>query len=184
MKSDSIRKTVGSIAAFAVFAVLPLLMGEGHLSLVNEMVILALAACSLNLMLGFAGMVSFGPAGIYAVGAYTTALILIYTEIPFGVALIAGPIMAGLVAIVVGWFCVRLTQVYFSLLTLAFSQIIHTIIFGWYGFTKGDDGIVEIPVPEFLLPITNYYYFSLVAVAICDSISTVPTLPRRTQPPS
>ncbi len=160
-------KAVGLFAAFAFFAVLPLFIGEGYISLVNEMLILAVAASGLNLMMGYAGMVSFGPAGIYAVGAYTTALILIYTEIPFGLALIAGPVMAGIISVVVGWFCVRLTHVYFSLLTLAFSQIIHTIIFGWYGFTHGDDGIVDIPVPEFLSSITNYYYFSLIIVCIC-----------------
>lgn len=153
-------------ATITLFAILPLLLGDGTLSLVNEMLILGVAACGLNLMLGYAGMVSFGPAGLYVVGAYTTALILIYTRIPFGIALVAGPIMAGLVSIVVGWFCVRLTHVYFSLLTLAFSEIIHTIIFGWYSFTKGDDGIVEIPVPAILAPITNYYYFSLVIVCL------------------
>jgi branched-chain amino acid transport system permease protein len=100
------------------------------------------------------------------VGAYTTALILFYTGIPFGLALVAGPIVAGLVSVVVGWFCVRLTHVYFSLLTLAFSQIIYTIIFEWYGFTKGDDGIVDIRVPAFLDSIPAYYYFTLVVVCV------------------
>lgn len=166
-KNGNTGKTVGIVAALALFAVLPLFMGEGSVSLVNEMLILALAACGLNLMLGYAGMVSFGPAGLYAVGAYTTALLLVYTKIPFGLTLIAGPVMAGIASVIVGWFCVRLTHVYFSLLTLAFSQIIHTIIFGWYGFTKGDDGIVEIPIPGFLESITNYYYFSLIIVFIC-----------------
>ena len=166
-KRENSRIIAGLIVSFGVFAILPLFIGEGYVSFVNEMLILALAACALNLMLGFTGMVSFGPAGLYAVGAYTTALLLIYTKIPFGLTLIAGPVMAGLVSIVVGWFCVRLTQVYFALLTLAFSQIIHTIIFEWYGFTRGDDGIVEIPVPAFFHSITNYYYFSLVAVTIC-----------------
>ena len=162
------RLTLPVVAAcFAAFALLPAFIGDGYVSLVNEILILALAASALNLMLGFAGMVSFGPAGLYAVGAYTTALLLVRTEVPFGVALLAGPAVAGVVSILVGWFCVRLTQVYFSLLTLAFSQIIHTIIFEWYGFTKGDDGIVEIPIPKLLSSITSYYYFSLVAVALC-----------------
>ena len=159
--------TIGLIAALAFFAVLPLFIGLGSVSLVNEMLILAVAACGLNLILGYTGMVSFGPAGLYAVGAYTTALLLVYTKIPFGLTLIAGPLMAGIASVIVGWFCVRLTRVYFSLLTLAFSQIIHTIIFEWYGFTGGDDGIVEIPVPEFLESITNYYYFSLIIVVVC-----------------
>jgi branched-chain amino acid transport system permease protein len=159
-------KRIGIAAAVALLALLPLFVGPGDLSLVNEMLILGVAASGLNLMMGYAGMVSFGPSGLYAVGAYTTALLLFYTGVPFGIALVAGPFMAGLVSVVVGWFCVRLTHVYFSLLTLAFSQIIHTIIFGWYGFTKGDDGIVDIRVPAFLDSIPSYYYFSLIIVCI------------------
>lgn len=166
-KRENAGRIGGLIAAIALFAALPLFIGSGWLSLVNEMLIMAVAACGLNLMLGYAGMVSFGPAGLYAVGAYTTALLLVYTEVPFGLTLIAGPLMACIASVIVGWFCVRLTHVYFSLLTLAFSQIIHTIIFEWYGFTRGDDGIVEIPVPGFLHSITSYYYFSLIIVVVC-----------------
>ena len=134
------------------------------------MLILALAACGLNLMMGYAGMVSFGPAGFYALGAYTTALILVNTEISFILAFTAGPLFAALAAVIIGWFCVRLTQVYFALLTLAFSQIIHTIILGWYSFTRGDNGIVDIPIPEVLKPIPHYYYFSLLIVVLCIAL--------------
>ncbi|MEJ2587337.1 MAG: branched-chain amino acid ABC transporter permease [Deltaproteobacteria bacterium] len=153
-------------AVLFIFLILPLFVPVGWLSLVNEMIILAVAACGLNLMLGYAGMVSFGPAGLYAVGAYTTGLILYYTQIPFGLAFIAGPVAAGIASIIIGWFCVRLTHVYFALLTLAFAQIIHTIVFEWYSFTKGDDGIVGIPIPKFLESIPSYYYFSLIVVCI------------------
>jgi len=155
------------IVVLAILAALPLVLTKGWLSLVTEMMILALAAGGLNLILGYAGMVSFGPAGLYAVGAYATALILVYTSLPFGLAFIAGPFVAAGAAVLIGWFCVRLTQVYFALLTLAFAQIIHTIIFEWYDFTKGDNGIVDIPLPELLKPIPHYYYFSLIVVALC-----------------
>ena len=155
------------IVVLAILAALPLVLTKGWLSLVTEMLILALAAGGLNLILGYAGMVSFGPAGLYAVGAYATALILVYTSWPFGLAFIAGPFVAAGAAVLIGWFCVRLTQVYFALLTLAFAQIIHTIIFEWYDFTKGDNGIVDIPLPELLKPIPHYYYFSLIVVALC-----------------
>jgi branched-chain amino acid transport system permease protein len=164
----------GGIKTFGLAAVvllplffLPILLPTGWLSLATEMVILAVAACGLNLMLGYAGMVSFGPAGLYAVGAYSTALILYYTKVPFGLAFIAGPIAAALASAVIGWFCVRLTQVYFALLTLAFSQIIHTIVFEWYAFTRGDDGIVDIKIPALLNTIPAYYYFSLAVACAC-----------------
>ncbi|MCG6909267.1 MAG: branched-chain amino acid ABC transporter permease [Deltaproteobacteria bacterium] len=166
-KSQAVKsKPIAIGMAFALLAILPQILGPGDLSLVNEMLILGVAASGLNLMMGYAGMVSFGPAGLYVVGAYTMALLLFYTELPFGIALVAAPVIAGIVSLVVGWFCVRLTHVYFSLLTLAFSQIIHTIIFEWYGFTKGDDGIVDIRVPGFIDSITNYYYFTLIIAGI------------------
>lgn len=163
-------KAVGILAVLAGFFILPLFLSAGWLSLVNEMLILALAANGLNLMLGYAGMVSFGPAGFYAVGAYATALILTNTKLPFALAFVAGPIVAALAAIPIGWFCVRLTHVYFALLTLAFAQIIHTIIFEWYDFTKGDNGIVDIPLPEMLRSIPHYYYFSLIVVSLCIAL--------------
>lgn len=155
------------IAALTFFAILPLFFSLGWISLINEMLILGIAACGLNLMLGYAGMVSFGPAGLYALGAYTTALLLVYAKTPFIFAFIAGPVMAGIGSVIVGWFCVRLTHTYFALLTLAFSQVIHTIIFEWYDFTRGDNGIVGIPVPKLLVSITNYYYFSLIIGCAC-----------------
>lgn len=166
-KMDWSGKAVGVIVLLAGFLALPLFLPVGWLSLVTEMLILALAAGGLNLMLGYAGMVSFGPAGFYAVGAYATALILTNTKLPFVLAFAAGPVIAALTAIPIGWFCVRLTHVYFALLTLAFAQIIHTIIFEWYDFTKGDNGIVDIPLPEILRSIPHYYYFSLIIVVFC-----------------
>jgi len=161
------KSMFGLIAVMVGFLILPGFLSEGWISLVNEMLILALAACGLNLMLGYAGMVSFGPAGFYAVGAYATALILIDTNLPFALAFAAGPLVAAASAVLIGWFCVRLTQVYFALLTLAFAQIIHTIIFEWYAFTRGDNGIVDIPIPQMLKSITHYYYFSFFIIILC-----------------
>ncbi len=147
--------------------VLPLILPQSWVSLANEMLIMALAGCALNLMLGYTGMVSFGPAGLYAVGAYTTAILLTRYHSPFALAVIAAPLLAGIVGAVVGWFCVRRSAVYFALLTLAFAQIIWTIIFEWYDFTGGDNGIVSIPIPEFFFTISHCYYFTLIIVGVC-----------------
>ena len=147
--------------------ILPFILSESWTSIATEIIIMSLAACALNFMLGYAGMVSFGPAGLYAVGAYTTALFMTKTSAPFLLTVIAGPVLAGAVGLVVGWFCVRRSAVYFALLTLAFAQIIWTIIFEWYDFTGGDNGIVGLPTPDILFPIKNSYYFSLVIVVVC-----------------
>ena len=155
------------LLASAVLSLLPLFIPHSWISLVNEMLIMALAGCALNLMLGYGGMVSFGPAGLYAVGSYTTAILLTRYGAPFAVAVLMAPVMAAAVGTVVGWFCVRRSAVYFALLTLAFAQIIWTVIFEWYDFTGGDNGMVSIPIPDFVLSITRSYYFSLVIVLIC-----------------
>jgi branched-chain amino acid transport system permease protein len=151
----------------AVLFLLPLFIPDSWVSLANEMLIMALAGCALNLMLGYGGMVSFGPAGLYAVGAYTTAILLARYGAPFPLAVLMAPVMAAAVGAVVGWFCVRRSAVYFALLTLAFAQIIWTVIFEWYDFTGGDNGIVSIPIPDAVLSITRSYYFSLGVVLVC-----------------
>jgi branched-chain amino acid transport system permease protein len=151
----------------AVLVVLPIFISKGSVSLVIEMMIMAVAACGLNIIMGYTGMVSFGPAGLYAVGAYTTALLLVRADLPFGLAFVAGPVGAAVVGVVMGWFCVRRTFVYFALLTLAFSQIIYAILFQWYGFTGGDNGIVGIRIPAFLEPLRHYYYFTLIIMVLC-----------------
>ena len=150
-----------------VLLIVPFVFSRSMVSLINEMLIMALAGCALNLMLGYGGMVSFGPAGLYAVGAYATAILLTKYGAPFFVAVLAAPVIAALVGAIVGWFCVRRSAVYFALLTLAFAQIIWTIIFEWYDFTNGDNGIVSIPIPEVLYVGSNIYYFSLAIVAVC-----------------
>jgi branched-chain amino acid transport system permease protein len=155
------------LAFFVLLLILPFVLQESWVSLANEMLIMALAGCALNIMLGYTGMVSFGPAGLYAVGAYATAILLTRYHSSFIIALIGAPILAGIAGAIVGWFCVRRSATYFALLTLAFSQIIWTIIFEWYDFTGGDNGIVSIPIPEFFFTISHCYYFTLAVVGAC-----------------
>jgi len=152
---------------FTILVALPLCLRGGWISLVTEMLILSLSACSVNLLMGYTGMISFGSAGLYAVGAYTTAILLTRYNIPFAFALVSGPVIALIISYIVGWFCVRRTATYFALLTLAFGQLLHTIMFEWYGFTGGDDGIVGIELPQFLSSPTNCYYFILAIVLAC-----------------
>jgi branched-chain amino acid transport system permease protein len=132
----------------------------------TEMVIMALFATSLNLILGFGGMVSFGHAAFFGVGAYTVALLMKKAGINLFVALVAAPCLAAVAAAIIGWFCVRLIGLYFAILTLAFGELLYMIAFQWYTFTGGDDGIHGIPKPEFLDP-TNYYLMCLIIFLIC-----------------
>ncbi len=166
------KKYVWGIIAIAVLVILPFILitlgkkGEYWIWVITEMIIMALFAASLNLILGFGGMVSFGHSAFYGMGAYTMALLIKKAGIPFFLALAAAPVMAGAAAAIIGWFCVRRIGLYFSILTLAFSQLLYMIAFQWYTFTGGDDGIHGIHRPEFFGPVT-YYLFCLVILILC-----------------
>lgn len=136
----------------------------------NAALIAVLFAVSLNLIMGFGGMVSFGHAAYYALAAYTSALLFKFELATLPLALVAGPVVALLGAVVFGFLCVRAGGAYFLMLTLAFAQLVHAIVHQWYTLTGGDDGIFGL-LPEGALgtPLM-YYYFSLIVVVVCISI--------------
>src|ERR1700682_4982676 len=111
--------------------------------------VLALWSVSYNLMLGYTGMVSFAHAAYYGIGAYTVALL--YQDLHWSVlpGLVLSPLVAGLVGLVTGFISLRAVRLYFSLLTLAISQVCFVIAFEWYSFTGGDNGIHWISPPHF-----------------------------------
>ena len=114
------------------------------LSVLVEMLIAALFACALHLIMGPGGMISFGHAAWFGLGAYGSALALKTLAAPMPVALLAAPALAGLVAALFGWFVVRLSGVYLAMLTLAFAQIIWAIASQATWLTGGDDGILGV----------------------------------------
>jgi ABC-type branched-subunit amino acid transport system ATPase component/ABC-type branched-subunit amino acid transport system permease subunit len=128
--------------------------------------VLALWAISYNLMLGYTGMVSFAHAAYYGVGAYTVALIFKRYHLPVLVGLGAAPFAAAAVGLVTGLVAQRAVRLYFSLLTLAISQLLFSIVFSWYDFTGGDNGI-SITLPDQLSDYTTLYYFTAAVVGIC-----------------
>ncbi|RLB24101.1 MAG: branched-chain amino acid ABC transporter permease, partial [Deltaproteobacteria bacterium] len=103
----------------------------------------------------------------YGVGAYTFALILTKTTMPMWVGFVAGPIAAAFVGLLIGWFCVRLSRLYFGMLQISLGSLIWAIAFRWYGLTGGDDGIHGIPMPSILSSLNCSYYFILIVLAIC-----------------
>lgn len=157
---------LGPVLALVFLIFLPLFIGESWVSLMVEMMALAIFATSLNILIGYGGMVSFGHAAYYGIGAYTYALLLTRAGAPFLLAMVAAPILSALGALIIGWFCVRLSHIYFSMLTLAFGQIVFAVALQWYGFTRGDNGITEIPFPPLLQSTQRFYYFALVVLAL------------------
>ncbi len=147
--------------------VYPLLVSRYYIALSTEVVILALLATSYNLIFGYAGMVSFGHAAFFGLGAYAMALLTKTYGSPMLVGLLAAPVVAAAFAFVIGWFCMRTIRLYFSLLSLAFAQLLWVIVFQWYTFTGGSDGIQGVPRPEFLASYASYYYFTLAVMILC-----------------
>lgn len=154
-----------TLAVLALLAAVPLVAGEYALIVLTEVVILALVAASLHLLVGFGGLVSFGHAAYFGLGAYGAALLVTHLAAPMPLALLGAPVLAGAGALLAGWFCVRRSGLYFAMLTLAFAQIAWSVTFQWYGFTGGDNGILGVWPPEWASAKAVFYEMTLVLVA-------------------
>ena len=157
---------VALLAIGAALAAAPLALPPFFLQLLTEIAIAGLFATAFNLLMGYGGMVSFGHAAYFALGAYASALLVKKAGLPMLLALPAAPVVAALGALVFGVFIVRLTATYFAMLSLAFGQIVFTVIFKWKSLTGGDDGILGLWPPEWLKSPAAYYYFTVTVVAL------------------
>jgi branched-chain amino acid transport system permease protein len=132
------------VAALAVLAALPLVAGAYALSLAIEIACLTLFAASLHFMMGPGGIVSFGHAAFFGLGAYAAALASKWFAAPMAIGLFASPLLAGLLGAAFGALVVRLSGVYLAMLTLAFAQIVWATSFQWVELTGGDNGILGV----------------------------------------
>ena len=133
-------------APLLLLLLVPLFAGRFYQYLLTQIFIASLMAIAFNLLLGTTGLLSFGQAAFFGVGAYTVGLLLTKGGFATLPALLLAPVVAGAAAGVIGFFCVRLSGVHFAMLTLAFGQLIFTVAYKWYGLTGGDNGIQGIPV--------------------------------------
>jgi len=160
--------------AFVLLVLFPLFAHNYHIYLMTEILIYGLLGMSFNLLFGYTGMLSFGQGAFFGIGAYTTALVLKYVCSSMFLAIVLAIVCTFILAMIIGFFCIRLSGIYFAMLTLAFGQMIYAIIFIWRGVTGGDDGLVGITrVPLNLLgwsiPLGSeiqYFYFTLILVAL------------------
>ena len=154
--------------------ILPQVTGRFWQYLTLNILLLSLFSLSFNLLFGMTGLLSFGHAAFYAIGAYATALLLRTGMVALLPSVIIGTVVAALVAALIGFFCVRHTHVYFAMLTLAFGMMVYAIVWKWTPVTGGDDGLIGIPrgslgIPGLFTirmgPLAHYYYF-LTALAL------------------
>jgi branched-chain amino acid transport system permease protein len=140
----------------------PFIITEFYLTILCEALVMSLLALSFNLLFGYMGQLSFGQAAFYGLGGYTVAMLMTKAHFNFWLSIVAGVLVASIIGLIVGFFCVRLRGIYFAILTLAFGELIFFVVFKWHNFTGGDDGIQGVFPPEFLKSPTNYYYFLLI----------------------
>ncbi|MYZ49591.1 branched-chain amino acid ABC transporter permease [Propylenella binzhouense] len=143
-------------------------------ALAVNILIYGLFAMGFNLIYGYAGMLSFGHAALFGLGAYGCGIPIAKFGIPWFLALPTGVAVAGLAAVAIGWFATRSRGIYFAMVTLALSQVVYYIVFQMVWLTGGEDGLRGVSVPALdifglelsLLDPTAKYYLILIAVAL------------------
>ena len=170
VKTGFVDSRGGAAIIAALIAALLVLPAVGYTPIlvnVTDTLILILLVLSLNLLVGYSGMISMGHAAFFATGGYTAGLLAKFIGLPITLAFPAGTAAAALLAAVIGLFSIRLTHAYFIMLTLAFGQLVYTIIWKWSGVTGGDDGLIGFGPPHILQGTVAFYYFVLAVVSIC-----------------
>ncbi|MCX7858152.1 MAG: branched-chain amino acid ABC transporter permease [Deltaproteobacteria bacterium] len=153
-------------AVLVIFLLFPLILPRFYVYLTSLIMIYGLLATSLNLVLGYGGIFQFHHCVFYGVGAYATALILTKTSLHPIFAFIAGPICGSVLSLILGIVCIRLSKLYFGMLQISLGSLVWAIVYRWYSFTGGDDGIHGIPIPEIFASTNGAFYFALMITTV------------------
>jgi branched-chain amino acid transport system permease protein len=160
----------GHALLVAGFAGLAIALPAAWLLILEGALVLALFAVATNLLLGYGGLVSFGQASFYGLGAYVVAIGWAQHALSFWVAFILSPLAGGVTALLLGALALRTQRFYFALLTLAFSQLFFTVAEKWYDFTGGDNGIFGQMIPASLTDPRAGYLFVLGVTVACLAV--------------
>ena len=176
--SRNVLLLVGIWAALVTVPLwLPLL--GGYTALAGRVLVFALAAMALNLLLGFTGVLSFGHAAYFGLGAYGAGLTLRYLVHSTPLAMLAGTLLGGVAGTLFGLLIVRRRGVYFAMCTIAFGQLWYYLAYSWNSFTGGFDGLRDfqrapIAFGPWTLDITaggdTFYYFLLAIFAVAVAL--------------
>ena len=162
-----------ALLALAVLALIPTLSSSRVLlDYVIRLAAMGIFATSLNILVGYGGLVSFGHAMFFGGGAYAFALTMQKTSAPIPLAMLVAILFCAVLGFSVGAICVRLKEIYFSFLTLAFQMLLHSVILTWTSLTGGDQGLTGgIPRTPFLginlADHTQFYWFACVMAVAC-----------------
>ncbi|WP_237173541.1 branched-chain amino acid ABC transporter permease [Paracandidimonas lactea] len=164
-------------AMLALLVAVPWIAPYFYIFIATEILILGLFAASFNLVFGYTGMLSFGHAAFFGVGAYATAMLLQSWQWPLLACLVASVAAGAVLALIIGFFSVRLNEVYFAMLTLAFGMMVFGVVHQWRSVTNGSDGIAGFTVGSLGLGMdlalgnpSVYYHVVLVLVVLAAAV--------------
>ena len=161
------RKSIlALVIILAVLAIAPFGLPRFYTYLIALIVTTGLLATSLNFVLGFGGVYQFHHAVFYGVGAYGAAVMIAKLGQPAWLAFVTGPVVAAALSFIIGLICVRLSKLYFGMLQISLGSLVWAIVYRWYSFTGGDDGIHGIRMPDLLGTPLGSYYFTLIVAGI------------------
>lgn len=126
----------------------------------------ALFAVALDLLLGYTGLLSFGHAAFWGSSAYATGVVAVETGAPFYVAVLAGAVLAAVIAVPIAMLSVRRTGIYFAMVTLAFAQLVYFVANQWRSVTGGENGLQGIPREAFGMDLSDSFYFYYAAIPL------------------
>ena len=162
-----VKKTLILIAALVLLFLVPTALPRFYVYMAAIVLIYGLTSTSLNLALGFGGLYQFHHAVFYGVGAYGAALIMVKSGLSPWLGFIVGPLVAAALGFIMGIICVRLSKLYFGMLQISLGSLVWAIVYRWYSFTGGDDGMHGIPVPDLISSGSSAYYFTLIVTLVC-----------------
>lgn len=179
--NDRNKKLFWNVVLWILLLTMPYWMGAvgGYTGLATRVLVLGLAAMSVNFLLGFTGVLSFGHAAYFGLGAYGVGMVLKYVAPSTPLGILVGILVGSVAAAVVGALIVKLRGIYFAMVTIAFGQMFYFIAFRWNTVTGGDDGLTgwrRVPIDLGLTKIDilssgeTFYYFVLALFAVSVGI--------------
>jgi len=148
-----------------IFLILPFV--APYTALATNILVFGIFAMAYNLLLGYTGLLSFGHGSFFGLGAYATGLLLVKANAPLGLAMLAGVLTATLGGLVIGYISLKRRDVYFAMITLAFSQLLFFLTLQLKDLTGGDNGLAGVPILHLPFSINlgkplHTYYFTFV----------------------
>ncbi|NWF93852.1 MAG: branched-chain amino acid ABC transporter permease [Syntrophaceae bacterium] len=165
-------RTIALSLAFLVLVLMPPFYSSYWITLLTQMLIYGILAMSLDILIGYTGLSSFGHAGFFGASAYVVAILSTRYKMGFVSCLVGGIGVATAISMIFGLLVAHATGVYFLIITLALGMVLWGLAFRWVTMTGGDNGISGIPRPDLGLPLSlkdplTYYYMILVFFLVC-----------------